>query len=368
VQGRASAIIGGERSIGEDSLTENAVVSFFNGPSGESLACSGTLVTDRHILTAAHCVIRSTSFLAWWSDGEPFVVAEPSDFRVYVGPERFPALCNLSVQRVSVHPGVMPRFDDGIIEDDVAVLELAESAVSSCDRVAPVGFRSVPLDEDSVGMHVEVAGFGFRDAERTLDGRRDFLAGDVAAVEPHPEPIVVTFGGTPERWVSAGDSGGPVFEHDVDGRLRVAGINSTAPRYGVLMATDVGAERGFVESVLGPAHGACPDDRPSWAACRTDRLVTCESGRYSVTPCDGGCMVDGDVAACARPDAGVAVADAAPLAPGPRGSGAGCTASGGAPGAAGIAVVMLALTARRRRSRDRWSRRRTWRNSPECRR
>ncbi|AKF07723.1 S1 family peptidase [Sandaracinus amylolyticus] len=181
-------IVDGERETGERAVVLiQAVIG----------ACTGTLITDRVVLTAKHCVQQQSAMSP----------APPSFFSVGVG-DRAGATTNHRVQQVVTTPG---RFfiGDGT---DIALLILREPV----EGVEPITVRrEVPTD--LVGSTVTAIGFGTtREREVGIKYRTTATIENVTATVLEARDTICQ-----------GDSGGPIIlEGDGTRPRQIVGVAS----------------------------------------------------------------------------------------------------------------------------------------------
>jgi secreted trypsin-like serine protease len=146
---------------------------------GQSSLCSGSMITDNDVLTAAHCVVTSRIVSA----------------TVRVNGRE------VSVRRITPHPGV--RFDETAIAifNDVAILELSESVSLP---TLPI-ILSRPIGE---GDRFSIYGYG-RDDNDNLDVLR---SGDSRVGSVTDQHIIAAFDGETGSNSCNGDSGGPAVQ------------------------------------------------------------------------------------------------------------------------------------------------------------
>ena len=149
--GRASK---SSRIIGGDEVSPHSIpwqVGLLRGKSALSITCGGTLLTDKHVLTAAHCVF------------DDFGLIEASDILVVVAEhdqsDSFDGVQH-EIRSYTNHP---QYFQDAAFDYDFSMLhltlpvELGDLAVPAC--LPDLRF----LDDKLVGKYLTVSGWGRTD-------------------------------------------------------------------------------------------------------------------------------------------------------------------------------------------------------------
>ena len=128
---------------GDDDDGDRAVVALLqNG----KVYCTGVLITDNVVATAAHCVTPSP----------PEQIYFGSDPRTKKG-------TFIAVTTTRIHP----QFDEDSLENDVAVVGLAATA-----PVAPLTIVTTEFDSSFVGREIRLIGFGATGPDATTDLRK----------------------------------------------------------------------------------------------------------------------------------------------------------------------------------------------------
>lgn len=161
---------------GTEDAGDPAVVALV---AGQQIYCSGTLIAPRLVLSANHCVTRSSLPRVFFGSS----LDAGGEFR--------------RVLAVRGHLG----FDPQTGANDIAVLLLAEPAPADA---APVPLLEQPMD-GLAGTEIRLVGFGRSSREETVGRKRQGITRvrDLTAWD-------FTFGAEPSQ-TCVGDSGGPAF-------------------------------------------------------------------------------------------------------------------------------------------------------------
>ena len=218
----ASAIVGGKPVP----VGQRGYVAYISIQPG--FACTGTLITPTHVVTAAHCssvtgAVAPTPLINF--------ATRPEALQVTLGSVKRndPAGEKRAVSKVTVHPKYV--FENGS-SYDVTVLELAAPSAQAPVKIA------APEEAGlwAPGTLAQIAGFGVteegaRTAPAVMQEASVPIVSDTTALQAYPDSfdaLTQLAAGFPQGGVDScqGDSGGPLLVPASDGSLRLVGDTS----------------------------------------------------------------------------------------------------------------------------------------------
>jgi V8-like Glu-specific endopeptidase len=202
--------------------------------------CSGVKVSDRKILTAAHCIgIRTKHFI---SVGDQITVH--SSLQGIQGHSYEDTTYESKVKNIAVHPS-WQKLDETMEYADLAVIEVEESI----PFLKTAQISTVPL---KLKQKVVVGGFGCKG--RAFSGHGHYSIG-IKEVQSFKhlyfEIGLLDFDKRTQSMLCLGDSGGPAYLYNSSAKeYEVVGINSMGPSdEGVLVDADNGSIKDVSENI-----------------------------------------------------------------------------------------------------------------------
>lgn len=228
-------IIGGTTDTGDP-----AVVGIYAQVPGanEGALCTGTLISQTVVLTAAHCC-------------SPAMVGEGAVHHVYLGPDitqskNHPELW-ASVKKVDWDQD----FNQSAVQSghDIGVVVL-DKPVS----IEPIPFNRKPLSQDMVGQPVRLVGYGLdKGFQQTGAGVKRQTTSNLDSFDD----LLLSYGKDGHKTCS-GDSGGPGFMK-IDGVETLVGITSFGMIYCLGQGNDTRVDKylSFIDQYLGSCTPSC---------------------------------------------------------------------------------------------------------------
>lgn len=163
--------------------------------------CSGTLVAPTKVVTAAHCVIGVSA----------------SQMAFVIGPKLSQAQEIIQAAALKAHP----NYDDYELTDDIATVTLSKAA-----SVEPLGVNQ-SMNSSWVGKSLLFVGYGVNNGyTQAGDGTKRAVNITLSQIMAKQFQYDDT-----KHMTCNGDSGGPAFAVDADGKYLLAGVTSYGDYY-----------------------------------------------------------------------------------------------------------------------------------------
>lgn len=261
-------------------LEQEAVVGMMSYTQGFwQKTCSGSIVAEQWVLTAAHCVFDFNS--GFPQRPAPYVA-------VNIGRDSNNPLESLSVAEVIVHPD----YVEGDTVNDIALVRLTRPISLEVQRMLlPLSFDFDSTVADLDGLELQAGGFG-----QTEDGGsnpfRRWVTMEAANASGFTDPdrdlfVVPVESGT---GVCFGDSGSPIVRRDEDlDRVRVVGVASrlvSGSCQAPIIYTAVQPFAEWIQSYISDDEFTCVDSGMLIGSCSSQGVNTyCQDGLIFTEDC-----------------------------------------------------------------------------------
>jgi MYXO-CTERM domain-containing protein len=372
----ASPVIKGKNS----DKSQDAVVLLihFDPSKGAFGSCTGTMLSDRLVLTARHCVADTDESAACDAQGNPLALGEirgnhkPSTMYVFVGPNR-PDFGSRDIRPDGQGVQILDDGGKNLCNHDIALVVLKEPIPNA--KIAPIRLD----DPVKLGETITSIGWGVTDTTAEPAVRQQRTGVKVESVGPADAgfPVPPNEFGVGES-ICSGDSGGPAIA-STKAVIGVVSRGGNARRPDpqrpassclggsnlytkvspfkkfilggfTLVEADPWLENGPDPRLLKPGS-VCSDG----AECRSNLCLLDPAGATtcaedcSVNACPEGqtCSVEGDAQVCRAPAAPAPATPAAPVtsAKSTTTSTLGCSSAPGGSGSTGALGLLLAAAA-----------------------
>ena len=225
--GTATGIVNGEPVKANDPLAASTVDLYYVFPGGTSVQnlCTGTVIGDRAILSAAHCFVDAASQIGI---SVPELVKR---VRVGFGLTIITKLGQPGVELIGVDSvTVNPDYKMNDLDNANKGTALYDMSVIHLSAPMPNGTRIVPLLTDmSVlvkGTELVLAGYGLVKGGYFGTPAKSLNKTKVNIDNPAINPTQFSYSVVDSHSACSGDSGGPAFYTDSQGTMFVAGVTS----------------------------------------------------------------------------------------------------------------------------------------------
>ncbi|WII73690.1 trypsin-like serine protease [Bdellovibrio sp. 22V] len=239
ITAQQNGVIGGDKVSAGTAIAQHTV-GLYDSKSGS--LCSGTLISESLVLTAAHCVVSDASYI-----------------KVYFSPDMRETPEELTRQATAALPNKLYNPEGSEDINDVAVIRFAGPL--------PAGFAPAPLLQDfsriQKGSKVIVAGYGLNWSWGIKMGSGVLRTTELKVKQSLYGASEIMLDQSVRRGICSGDSGGPAYV-EINGQLHLLGVASRGDSLPIPLTPDC-----FILSVFTRV-----DAQMSWIQAASTQLMS----------------------------------------------------------------------------------------------